>query len=141
MRSEQPFLPCNELELAMTAAEAGRLAIPDFQAILLRSPIYLSSATAIQSDFSGFTPVVFNRLGVEIMACFSAAERAAHVKHRAPYLLQQNAGEFIARILPDLGLVINPGHAVCLELMPPAVKRLGEAARRVARADGPLAAP
>lgn len=136
MGSDQDFIAVNDLERAMIDAQAGLMTPTAFQDVFLSAPLYLPSASAIQSDWSGFLPVVYKREGAEIIAVFSEAERSRRVAHTAPYVLQIDAADFISRLMPDLGVVVNPGFSVCLELPPPAVRRMAGMVRNAVAREG-----
>lgn len=112
------FKPENKLEEVILAAKKGEASAEEMFSTLAESNIYVASKTEIQTDWSGFLPFLVIENGAPYIAVFSSLERPDPQKHQANHVLQISAREFIRRILPEYGIVMNPGYVVHF-LMPP----------------------
>ena len=75
----QEFKPENELENAIADTRKGVRPVADLIRIIARSNLFISSKGEVQSDFSGFDPLLFEKDGHPFVAVFSspvAAEAA-----------------------------------------------------------------
>ena len=101
------FQPLNPLETELQKAQAGLVPASAFLRLLWMSDLFVSSGKEVQADWTGFQPMLFARHGVEMMVAFSAIERVDVVKNQAPYCLKIAANEFLRRMSPEFGLVLN----------------------------------
>lgn len=118
------FVPMNELELSLENARAGQIPMPDFIRTFVESDLAVPSGGEIMSDGSGFEPLLFDKGGIKMVSCFTAKERIGSFSERAPYCLVINGKEFLRRLPPDYGLVINPGHSVGFDISPEGISRI-----------------
>ena len=116
--------PINALERALTAAQSGKLPVKALYGVMLAEKLSIPSATEVQPDGRGLTPLTYEREGVTRVAVFSEPGRAARLQQSASYLLEVSGLTFIKGFPKDLGLVINPGYTVGLEMTPEAVQAL-----------------
>ena len=114
----QEFSPINELEVALVEARSGRLSMPEFIRVFVSSDLSVSSGSEVMANGDGFQPVLFDKNGVKFVACFTAMERIERIADRAPYCLAIKGNEFLRRVPPGYGLVINPGHSVGFDISP-----------------------
>lgn len=112
------FSPLNSLEVALQRAQSGELSLQEFLRLLVDSDIAVPSGGRIMSDGSGFVPLLFDKQEVKMVACFTAKERVGSFANLAPYCLVIRGREFLRRVPPQHGLVINPGQPVGLDITP-----------------------
>ena len=132
------FSPVNELEHALVALQAGRLALPDFLDRLLAAPVYLlldkRFADGAQWDTPATPLVLKNADGLPLMAVFTAPGRTAEWPTRAPHfgfgLKVESLAWLLGRMQPGAGIVVNPGWPVALEIP---VADVAEMMRRAGR--------
>jgi len=122
--------PQNELEQALADGRAGRLPMPEFLRLLLRSPLYVLSGSEPKEDGTGFEPLIYPHPeeGDPMIACYSSPQRIGKDAEKAPFMMQVTCGEFLER-LPEsrIGIVINPGDTHGFELRSPAIQSLVQA--------------
>jgi hypothetical protein len=125
------FKAANALETALEQARSGVIPIRDFIAKLLESQVFVLLDKAVEPDGvwdnSAAPMVLSSPSGSPMLAVFTAPERSTHSPHRLP---EYAFGLLIAfrwllkGIEPDVGLVINPGSAVGLEIPASGVIRI-----------------
>jgi len=118
------FRPLNELELALDQAQGGRLGVSELMRVLLSSKLAVPSAEEVMADGSGFSPLLFNKNGVQMLACFSDKSRVGEFADMTPYCLMMQGRELLRRMPPGYGLVINPGLAVGFDMTPDGILRI-----------------
>lgn len=118
------FRPLNDFELALEQAQGGHLGVPELMRALLSSELAVPSAEEVMADGSGFSPLLFNKKGVQMLACFSDKSRVSEFADMAPYCLVMQGRELLRRMPPGYGLVINPGLAVGFDMTPDGILRL-----------------
>lgn len=117
--------PLNDLERLLLDSRAGRAPVENLLRALVAADLYVSSATEIREDGTGFAPLLFNnQTGDPLAAVFTDPERARAHADRAKYLLQINGRELLRRLPAGHGIVINPGHAVGMEIHPYGVEAI-----------------
>jgi hypothetical protein len=112
------FNPQNELEEAILAARQGVRSPEEMLDLLAKSDIYVSSKSDFQSDWSGFDPFLVAYEGETYIAVFSSLDRPDPERHQTKHILQIGASDFIKRMVPQYGLVMNPGYFAYF-LVPP----------------------
>lgn len=112
------FDPINELEAALQKARSGSLPMSDFIKLFVSSELAVPSGEEVMADGSGFRPLLFDKGQVKMVACFTAKERIGAFAARAPYCLVIKGRDFLRRVPPNYGLVINPGHSIGFEISP-----------------------
>jgi hypothetical protein len=75
-------------------------------------------------DGSGFQPLLFDKNNVKMVACFTSKERIGEFAKMAEYFLLLQGREFLKRIPPQYGLVINPGQTVGFDITPEGISRI-----------------
>jgi hypothetical protein len=78
----------------------------------------------------GFDPVYFDRDGVPMLSAFTSFELTGHVTKLAKFALSMSGRDLVLRMPAGQGVVLNPGHDVGLELLPPAVASIAQRVRR-----------
>jgi hypothetical protein len=112
------FKPENELEQAIMDVRQDAMDMTDMIKLLADSDIYVLSRGLIDDDWSGFDPVLFDFGSDTFIAVFSSPVRPDLHQDKAKYVLQINAREFIKRVSPTFGLVINPGYSSQFTISP-----------------------
>ncbi len=116
-----PLVPENPLEIALVAARKGEIPLAEFLAKLLDADIAVPTATEVQADGSGFRPVVLDKEGTGMVAVFTSLERSRRLEAHARFVLSVNARSFFGMLLPDVGVVLNPGFEEGLDLSPDSI--------------------
>jgi hypothetical protein len=127
------FIAQNELEQALVDGRAGRLPLPDFIKMLLRSPIYVLSGSEPKEDGAGFEPLIYPHPeeGDPMIACYTSPQQVGDDAKKAPFMMQVNCADFLER-LPEsrIGIVLNPGGDFGFELRSPAIQSLMASIRK-----------
>lgn len=125
------FEPLNALEDALVEAQQGRLDAQGFLDTLMRARVFvlIDKDPHAQDWDNTATPLVLpNEGGLPVMAVFTAAERAEIWPARIPQFphgLPTDFQTLVRGIAKEVGVVINPGHAVGMELSADRVAALG----------------
>ena len=117
----QEFKPENELENAIADTREGVHQVADLMRIIARSNLFVSSKGEVQSDWSGFDPLLFEMDGNPFVGIFSSLSRPGLHGHVAQYLLQMNGREFFLRMPESYGVILNPGYVSQLIIPPTGV--------------------
>ncbi len=126
-----PFDPLNDLEQLFQQAQEGEIPVEAFMDSLLASQVFV----LIDKDLGdsgewdpAATPMTLsNAAGVPLLAMFTAAERAVEWPQHYPQFAYGVFADFLwllELIAPEVGLVINPGCSVGLEMPPETVAQL-----------------
>jgi hypothetical protein len=118
------FIPQNELEVALEKAYSKRVPVRDFLPILVKSDVAVPSGSEIKSDGRGFQPLLFDKEHVKMVACFTTMERIGSFVSLAPYCLVIKCGEFLRRVPPEYGVVVNPGQPVGFDMSPEGLRNI-----------------
>jgi type III secretion system (T3SS) SseB-like protein len=126
------FVPVNFLEMKLVEARAGQMPMPDFLRLFAASMIIVPSMSEVKERWEGFMPMVFDKQGVHMLACFTAPERNDAPRETFGYYLEIMGDKFVTSLRPGLGLVVNPGQPVGFEMGPESLAEFakGVAARR-----------
>jgi hypothetical protein len=89
--------------------------------IIARSNLFISSKGEVQSDWSGFDPLLFEKDGHPFVAVFSSLSRPGLHSGMAEYVLQMNGREFFLRMPASYGVILNPGFVAQLIIPPTGV--------------------
>lgn len=116
--------PQNALEQAMAEAKAGRLPTDAFLRLLLNTAVLIPSRREVLADGSGLSPLLPEREGVSYAALFTSPPRLEAVKGLAPFCLEMVASAFLARLPEGVGMVVNPGSTLGLEIAPHGVREI-----------------
>ena len=117
----QEFKPENELENAIADTREGVHQVADLMRIIARSNLFVSSKGEVQSDWSGFDPLLVEMDGYPMVGIFSSLSRPGLHGHVAQYLLQMNGREFFLRMPESYGVILNPGYVSQLIIPPTGV--------------------
>lgn len=116
------FTPETEIEHRIVAAMAGEIDSDALMRELAAADIFIPSDTPLQSDGSGFSPVLLeDQDGTAFVAVFTAQSRT---KDLAPHGMQALGAHFIRRIPAGYGMLVNPGTDAQIFLPPDGVTAL-----------------
>lgn len=121
--SEQDAIPSNSLEQALAKAKQDPDARNAFFTELMGAQVVVLAArpqgAAADLTSSGNLLVLTNAAGKTVVPVFTGRDKAApwHERHaRYQYGLFVPAAALIQGLGPDVGLVVNPGHAIGVEM-------------------------
>ncbi len=118
--------PVNILEIELKKAQAGVASMAEFIHLLVKSDIFVPSASEIMPDGSGFQPTLFFKEGVPMVACFSSLDMMRVLSEKALYCLTIKGGEFLSRFPADHGFVMNPGYTLGFDISPSGIRKIVE---------------
>lgn len=141
MDTESTFSPLNELEVHLLQAQEGELSPSAFLDSLLTDQVFVLLDRAITEGGEwdeGTSPLVLtNEADEPMFAVFSAPERASLWSEQAPafeHALQVDFRWLLSGISDGVGVVLNPGFDVGMEMIPEAVAQLKQRAAALNRA-------
>ena len=118
------FQPENEVEFAVVDTKNGVRTIDELIDIVADADLYISSKAEVQRDWSGFDPLLLEESGNPLVAAFSSPSRPSLHRDMAEYILQIKGREFLLRLPPRYGVVLNPGYITQLIISPTALSDL-----------------
>jgi len=129
--NEAAFSPLNPLEESLLQVQLGAAPAADFFSLLLDSQVFILLDKPIGED-GQWDPTInlcllTNAAGAPVVAAFTAPERSAPWYRHLPqfqYGLLVSFTWLMQGLGPTVGVVINPGHGVGVELAPEAIARL-----------------
>ncbi len=116
--------PVTALESKLEEARSGQSSMSDFLHTFSESNIIVPSGSEIMPDGSGFQPVMFDKGGSQMVACFTAMERIGDFARVASYCLSIKGSEFLKRIPTGYGLVVNPGQSLGFDVTPDGIRQI-----------------
>ena len=105
------FSPKNDLERSIIEADKCAITIKDLLYAITRSLLFVSSKAKVEQDGRGFVPLLLEGDGHPPVAAFSSLERPGLHSEVASYVLQMTGRDFVLRLPPEYGVIINPGYA------------------------------
>ena len=142
MEAEAPFEPLNELEVRLLQAQDGTLQAPEFLDSLLADQVFvlLDKPVGPDADWDeSINPLVLTSEGDEPMfAIFSAVERASAWSEQLPQFenaLQVEMRWLLSAISDGVGIVLNPGYDIGMEMIPDAITQLKQRADAFTRGE------
>ena len=118
------LIPGNPLEEALASLRSGLIDLTDALHTFVFAEIIVPSGTELQPDGTGLTPLLYEKNGVELVAAYTSGDRVPAVDGKTPYCLVILGGEFLRRMSPGYGLVINPGWSLGMEMSPEGISRI-----------------
>jgi|GEM_PF-1276458 len=125
----EKFIPENEFEEGIQRAKLQLLPASDLLKKLVSMDVFISSVTEIQQDGSGFTPLLVGSNEQPLVSIFSSINRPTLHRERASYILKMPGDEFILRLPPNYGVIVNPGYESQLVIAPQTASQLAEELR------------
>lgn len=108
-------------------ARSGEVPVPELLRRLVGSDLVVPSGQPVAADGAGLQPLLYDRDGVPMVACFADRAGARSVATLAPHALRIRGGDLLRRIPAGHGLVVNPGLDAWFDLSPEGVARAIEA--------------
>jgi hypothetical protein len=129
--AEPKFEAVNSLEAALLQAQAGALPTDDFLKVLAESQVFMLIDRDIGPtgiwDNSAEPMILSNAAGAPVLALFTAPERSTQWPSRLPKYQFGMLTDFhwlLRGVAPNVGVVVNPGSTVGLEISPSRVAEL-----------------
>ncbi len=119
-----PFEPETEIEQQILEARDGDVSGDVLIRRLADTDLYIPSTSDVQTDGSGFGPVLLEQNGLSFVAVFTSLSRQP--RDIAPYMMQVNGRHFFLRLPPGYGVMFNPGYDAQILLPPDGVAALKE---------------
>ena len=110
------FVAETDIEHQILKAQKGALSGDALLRRMAEADLFIPSASEIQTDGSGFSPVLFDQDGAPFVVVFTAMSRQP--KDMAPTMMQMNGRQFFRRLPAGYGLMVNPGYDAQI-LVPP----------------------
>jgi len=110
------FEPQNDIEHQILKAQDGALSGDTLLRRMAEADLFIPSAGEVQTDGSGFQPVLVDQDGASFVVVFTAMSRQP--KDMAPTMMQMNGRQFFRRLPAGYGLMVNPGYDAQI-LVPP----------------------
>ncbi len=112
------------LEAAIRAAHAGTLSSAEVIRTLATGKIAVPSKSEVGDNLSDLRAVVLDKDGKSFLAVFSTVERAEALRNLAGYCLLVDTLSVLQSLDADLGVVVNPGTDVVMEISAEGVRRI-----------------
>ncbi len=112
------------LESAIRAAHAGTLSSAEVVRTLATGKLAIPTQRDPHGDLSEIRAVVLDKEGKSFVAAFTTVERAQALRNLAGYCMLVDTLAFLTPLEADLGLVINPGTDVVMEISAEGVRRI-----------------
>ena len=113
---QQQFAPSNELETALFETSQGRKSIPAFFELFVESDVHVPSSKEVNSDGTGFRPLLFDTDAGTMMSVFTGRDRAKPFSGKVPYCLTMKGRQLLQRVPEKIGIVLNPSWDVGMEI-------------------------
>jgi hypothetical protein len=130
------FEPTNDLERSLIQAQAGKLSVPDFFTHLQKSQVViLLDGAPPQSGVwdNNISPLVLrSSTGSNMLAVFTSKERATPMTQQSKqhqYALLTDFSWVLKGVATGVGIVVNPGWPVGLEIQSSRVAELKSSAK------------
>ena len=108
----------NSLELVLSHARSGSLTMEDLLREFAESDLFVASRTELIERDSPFRPLLLFKEQNTMMACFTDRSHIGDFASVAPHTIVMKGIEVLRYLPPGMGLVINPGTTLNLELFP-----------------------
>jgi len=110
------FVAETDIEHQILKAQNGALSGDALLRQMADADLFIPSTGDVQTDGSGFQPVLIDQDGSSFVVVFTALSRAP--KDMADCLMQMKGGHFFRRLPAGYGVMVNPGYAAQI-LVPP----------------------
>lgn len=122
--------PRNVLEIALTRGREKFLSMQTILWVFASSTIYVPSGSDPGEDLARFQPILFERDGTQMIACYSELDRGEGITHIAPYMVTMTGLKLLTGVPSDQGIVLNPGSTIGFDIAPQGISALrGEIGR------------
>ena len=106
----------NDIERQILKAQDGALSGDALLHRMADADLFIPSTGEVQTDGSGFQPVLIDQDGSSLVVVFTA--RSRQPKDMAAWMMQMNGGQFFRRLPAGYGVMVNPGYDAQI-LVPP----------------------
>ena len=110
------FVAETEIEHQILKARGGALSGDALLRRMADADLFIPSTGEVQTDGSGFQPVLIDQDGSSLVVVFTA--RSRQPKDMAAWMMQMNGGQFFRRLPAGYGVMVNPGYDAQI-LVPP----------------------
>ena len=110
------FVAETDIEHQILKAQEGALSGDALLRRMADADLFIPSTGEVQTDGSGFQPVLIDQEGSSLVVVFTAMSRQP--KGMAPTIMQMNGGQFFRRLPAGYGMMVNPGYDAQI-LVPP----------------------
>jgi len=105
-----------DIEHQILKAQDGALSGDALLHRMADADLFIPSTGEVQTDGSGFQPVLIDQDGSSLVVVFTA--RSRQPKDMAAWMMQMNGGQFFRRLPAGYGVMVNPGYDAQI-LVPP----------------------
>ena len=119
-----PFQPWNDIERRIEAARDGKMTADALMRAIAEADLFIPSDSDVQSDGSGYRPILLEQDELSLVPVFTAAARME--KGMAPTLMRMNGRAFFLRLPKGFGVIVNPGFEAQIIMAPEGVQALKE---------------
>ena len=106
----------NDIEHQILKAREGALSGDALLRRMAEADLFIPSAGEVQTDGSGFSPVLVDQDGMPFVVVFTAMSRQP--KAMAECMMRMNGRQFFRRLPAGYGIMVNPGYEAQI-LVPP----------------------
>ena len=106
----------NDIEHQILKAQDGALSGDALLHRMADADLFIPCTGEVQTDGSGFQPVLIDQDGSSLVVVFTA--RSRQPKDMAAWMMQMNGGQFFRRLPAGYGVMVNPGFDAQI-LVPP----------------------
>jgi hypothetical protein len=122
--SDDEFVPTNDFETTLVAVQTGHTPLASLLQAFMENDIAIPSAQEVMPDGTGMDPVFYDKEGIQMLAAYTSLDRAKCVSDVARYCLVMKGRQFLERMPPEYGLVINPGFKVGFDVSPTGIQEI-----------------
>ncbi len=120
----------NVLEAAISRGREGALSMQTILWVFASSTIYVPSGTEPDENMTNFQPVLFERGGTQMVACYSDVDRGDAVRDLAPFMVTMTGLRLLNGVPVDQGIVLNAGSTIGFDMAPAGIAAIrGEIGR------------
>ncbi|WP_225673967.1 SseB family protein [Thalassolituus marinus] len=91
---------------------------------MMKSNLFLASATEVQGDRTGLNPMVFYTPNGDMLAVFSNMDLISEFSEDFRYAVSMSGKEILSRLPSSVGIVVNPGSENGFEIKPDHIKKI-----------------
>lgn len=113
-----------DIERQIVKARDGTLSGDALMRQVADATLYIPSTAEVQTDGSGFTPVLMGQDGAPLVVVFTAMSRQP--QGMAGYMVQMSGRQFFLRLPAGYGVAFNPGYDAQMLLPPQGAAALKE---------------
>lgn len=116
--------PRNVLEIALVRGRENLLNMQTIFWVFASSTIYVPSGTEPGEGMANFQPVLFERDGTQMVACYSELDRGNGVRDLAPYMVAMTGLKLLTGVPSDQGIVLNAGSTIGFDIAPKGISAI-----------------